>query len=338
MIDLKNTNILFLSVSFFQYEIAIARRLRELGACVDFYDERPSNSNLSKGIIRFNKKWYQYKIDAYYNKIITEIKNKKYHYFLLIKGEAIPTYFIEKVKELNPEITTIYYNFDSLEEYPNLVSHFKYFDKNFTFDRKDAQKYNLHFRPLFYLDEYQNQKSNNEIKKYDISFIGSAHTDRYLVGEKVRNIAEKLELNCYFYYYAMGKISFKLKKFFDKNLQHFDAQKISYQKLNHEQIIKIYLQSKAILDINKPFQNGLTIRTFEVLALGKKLITTNTDIVNYPFYNPQNILVINRENIELPKEFFYSEFQEIDKETLSMMSLDSFIECLFIKNQDDYWQ
>ena len=338
MIDLRNTNILFLSVSFFQYEIAIVKRLRELGACVDFYDERPSNSNLSKGIIRFNKKWYQYQIDSYYQKIISEIKNKKYHYFLLIKGEAIPSYFIEKVKELNPEITCIYYNFDSLEEYPNLVSHLPYFDKNFTFDRKDAQKYNLHFRPLFYLDEYQNKKSNNENLKYDISFIGSAHTDRYLIGEKVRKLAENLTFQSYFYYYAMGKISFKLKRIFDKNLQYFNTQKISYQKLNHKQIIKIYQQSKAILDINKPFQNGLTIRTFEVLALGKKLITTNTDIVNYPFYNPQNILVINRENIKLPEEFFSSKFKEIDKETLSMISLDSFIECLFIKNQDEYWQ
>jgi hypothetical protein len=49
-------------------------------------------------------------------------------------------------------------------------------------------------------------------------------------------------------------------------------------------------------------------------------------------------LVINRENIKLPEEFFSSKFKEIDKETLSMMSLDSFIECLFIKNQDEYWQ
>lgn len=338
MISLKNSRILFLSVSFFQYEKSITQKLIDLGAEVDFYDERPYNSNFSKGIIRFNKKLYQLQIHLYYQRILKEIQHKKYNYFLLIKGEAVPEFFLKKIKELNPEVQTIYYNFDSLEEYPKLVPLLKYFDKKFTFDRKDAHDYGLHFRPLFYLDEYKNAKTDQDSQNLDICFIGSAHTDRYLIGEKIKKIADESMLRTYFYYYAMGRFVFLLKKIFDKKLKYFNPKKISFKKLSHHQIIDFYKRSKAILDINKPFQNGLTIRTFEALAMGKKLITTNLDVINYPFYTPQNIYAVDRNNIDIELGFFQSEFKELDEKTLYMMSLDSWVECLFIKDQDQYWK
>jgi hypothetical protein len=337
MISLKGKKILFLSVSFFKYEKAIAKRLAEIGAEVDFYDERPSNSNLSKGIIRLNKNFYHLKINKYYNWILKEIQGKKYDYFFLIKGEAIPTFFLEKIRENNPEMEMIYYNFDPLSEYPNLISNLKYFDKKFTFEYNDSVTYNIGFRPLFYLDEYKNLNQDHQSSDYDVVFIGSAHTDRYIVGEKIREVADKLNLKSYFYYYAMGRIAFRLKKLIDKSLKQFDITKVSFDKLNHHQIIDFYKKTKSVLDINKPFQNGLTIRTFEVLASGRKLITTNSDIKNYPFYCPVNILVIDRENIRIDPGFFKTDFKELDEEVLYKMSLDSFIECLFDHDQNDYW-
>jgi len=336
MKDIKGKKILFLAVRFFQYEKAITQRLSELGAEVDFYDERPSNSNFAKGVIRFNKKLYQSFINRYYQSIIHEIQNKKYDYFLLIKGEAVPAYFLEKIRFLNPEVEMIYYNFDPLKEYPVLISNLEYFDKKFTFERSDSVRYGLSFRPLFYLDEYKLLVSNIPMD-YDIVFIGSAHTDRYIVGEQVRSVAEELKFKCFFYYYAMGKIAFRLRKIVDKELKQFENKKLCFAKLSHHQIIDYYRRTKSVLDINKPFQDGLTIRTFEVLASGRKLITTNSDIKNYPFYNPKNIFILNRDHIELEEVFFNSEFEKIDDETLYMMSLDSFIECLFIKDQNEYW-
>ncbi|PJJ63007.1 CgeB family protein [Chryseobacterium geocarposphaerae] len=337
MKNIKGKKVLFLAVRFFQYEKAIAQRLSELGAEVDFYDERPSNSNFAKGVIRFNKKIYQSIINRYYRSIIDEIQNKKYDYFLLIKGEAVPAYFLEKVRLLNPEIEMIYYNFDPLKEYPVLISNLKYFDKKFTFERNDALRYGLSFRPLFYLNEYKHLASDISDLNYDIIFIGSAHTDRYIVGENVRSIAEKLKLKCFFYYYAMGRIAFRLRKIVDKELKQFDNKKLSFTTLSHHEIIDYYRRAKSVLDINKPFQDGLTIRTFEVLASGRKLITTNSDITNYPFYNPNNIFIIDRTHIKLDRDFFNSEFEKIEDEVLYMMSLDSFIECLFVKDQNEYW-
>lgn len=338
MTAVQGKKILFLSVSFFGYENAIAERLCGLGAEVDFYDERPSNSNFSKGLIRLNKNLYHRKITTYYRRILNDTGNRKYDYFLLIKGEATPAFFLQAIRDNNPGIQMIYYNFDPLSEYPHLISHLRYFDRKFTFEFSDAAQFNLNFRPLFYLDEYKNTaKSVTRTADYDMVFIGSAHTDRYIVGEKIRAVANSLRLKSYFYYYAMGRFTFRLKKMIDKNLEQFDIDKVSFTKLTHDEIIGFYRNTKSVLDINKPFQQGLTIRTFEVLASEKKLITTNADIQNYPFYNPDNIMITDRENIVLDPGFFTTPFKTIDRDILYRMSLDSFIECLFDKPQDDYW-
>ena len=328
--------ILFLSPNFFGYEKAIQKRLEELDGKVDFYNERPSDSVLSKGIIRVKSSLYQKKIDQYYRKILNEISSQRYNFLLLIKGESVPFFFLEKFREANPKAVMIYYSYDAVSEYPKSEKLYPYFDQNFTFEPSDSTKYNLHFRPLFFLDEYLNSKINNS-SKYQVSFIGSAHTDRYLVGEKVRQEADKLSLKTYFYYYAPGKTAFKLKKIFDKNLQKFDSKKLSFKKLSHSEIKKIYEDSFAVLDVNKPFQAGLTMRTFEALASGKKLITTNSDVKNYPFYSEDNICILNREHISLKPEFFEKPFRHLEQAVFEKMSLDSWIECLFVKNQDEYW-
>ena len=81
----KNKSILILSVKFFNYVNLIRDELILMGARVDLYDERPSNSFYSKAIIRLKRDLHQRNIDKYYQKIITLIKNHRYDYFLLIK-------------------------------------------------------------------------------------------------------------------------------------------------------------------------------------------------------------------------------------------------------------
>lgn len=334
--NLSKKKILFLSANFFGYEKAIVKRLQELGAEVDFFNERPSDSLLSKGIIRVKSTLYQKKINRYYQKILKLSGGKNYDYFLLIKGETVPCFFLENFKERNPSATKIFYSYDAVTEYPKFLKLYPYFDKNFTFEPIDAQKYQLHFRPLFFLNEYLVSDSKDQPKNA-IAFIGSAHTDRYIIGEKVREWCNAQKLKTFFYYYAPGKTAFVLKKIFDRNLQQFDIRKLSFKKLKHHEIAEIYKDSFSVLDINKPFQNGLTMRTFEALASGKKLITTNADIKNYPFYHPENIQILDRNNLNMDAGFFKTKFKKLGSEVLAHMSLDSWIHCIFFEPQDEYW-
>ena len=329
--------ILFISARFFGYENAISGRLRELGAQVDYFNERPSDSVLSKGLIRVNPNLYLRKINSYYEGIRKEVCGKHYDFFLLIKGEAIPLWFLETFRKEHPTTQMIYYSYDAVREYPKFLKLYPYFDSNFTFEPEDALNYGLKFRPLFFIGDYSTENPEPSLK-YDLVFIGSAHTDRYIIGEAVRKVCAEKHLRTFFFYYAQSKGAFLLKKIFDPHLKKFDIAKLSFKKMDHSQIAEIYRSSKAVLDINKPFQNGLTMRTFETLASGKKLLTTNRDIVNYPFYHPQNIVVVTRDQPEIPDTFFQNSPFSIPQQHLEMMSLDSWIDCIFVKDQDSYWK
>lgn len=334
--NFQNKRILFLSVKLFNYENIIADKLRSLGAIVDYYDERPANSIFAKGIIRLNREFYKKKIINYYNAILNDIKYKKYDYFFLIKGEVVSQFFIDKIKELNPEMVTLYYTFDSFVNNPNGIKVLDSFERKFTFDCKDSEKYNISFRPLFFSDDYRNV-SVESCPKIDLLFIGTAHSDRYVISEALSNWCKTNNLKTVAFYYSPSRLVFLFFKFFDPSFKRFDYKKISFKSLNHNQIIDLYKKTKVILDINHPNQNGLTMRVFEALGSGKKLITTNSDIKRYPFYNTNNVFVIDRYNIVVEKSFFDKPFIKIDEKLYNQMSIDGFLKELFFSKDINKW-
>ena len=331
---LKNKNILMFSNTFFNYEVFIVEKLQEKGANVDFYNERPSNNLVIKAIIRLKKGLLKVSIDNYYKRILEKIKNKKYDILFLIKGEVIPKFFLERIIEKNPEIQMFYYNYDSFTNNPNVLDILPFFHYKYTFDHDDSKKYNLAFRPLFYCNNYKNVKSfYNKKYLYDVLFIGTAHSDRYIVAEAVKKHIKKYNREAFNYYYIPSKWVYWFKYFFDSTFFKFDYKKLSFKMLSHSQITNLYNKANCILDINHPNQVGLTMRTFEALGAGKKLITTNPSISKYSFYNSSNIMIIDRENVEIDDSFFDSQFVEYSDQELHRMSLDGWIEDIFLKKE-----
>lgn len=334
--NFKGKRILFLSVKLFNYENIIADKMRSLGAIVDYYDERPANSIFVKGIIRLHRDFYRKKISNYYNSILKKIENRKYDYFFLIKGEVVSDFFIEKVKELNPNITLLYYTFDSFKNNSNAVSILKYFDRKFTFDCKDSESYGLALRPLFFSDDYVHFEPNS-IYDIDLLFIGTAHSDRYVISESVADWCKKNNLKNYAFYYSPSRLVFLFFKLFDSSFKKFNFNKISFQSLNHSQITQLYNKSKVVLDVNHPNQNGLTMRVFEVLGSGKKLVTTNEEVKKYPFYNINNISIIDRDNIVMDRSFFDTPYQKIDSDLYKRMSINGWLEEIFFPKDKFDW-
>lgn len=326
---LEGKRVLLISIKFFNYEILIKEQLEIMGAIVELYDERPSNSFFSKAIIRIKKEIYAKKINAYFRGIMNEIRNNKYDYFLLIKGEATPKFFLEFVRSNNPLIKFIYYTYDSFKNNSNGLEILDFFDRKFTFDSNDASEFNIDFRPLFFAKEYESIRYAEPKFKYDLSFIGTAHSDRYMISEKAKSWCKQHELTMFTFYFSPSKLLFSFKKMTDTNFKGFDVDKISFKSLSHKEVIDIYKSSKVILDINHPGQNGLTMRTFESLGAGRKIITTNPNVKKYPFYDQNNIYVIERGKIDFNEDFFKSDFSPISNELILAMSLEGWIKEIF---------
>ena len=100
---------------------------------------------------------------------------------------------------------------------------------------------------------------------------------------------------------------------------------ISFQAMPYEGYLKTLSSSATVVDINHPSQNGLTMRTLEVLFGANKLITTNESIVHYDIYHPDNVTVIDREHPVVPTSFFSTPFRALDAKIMERYSITSWL-------------
>lgn len=330
--DLKGKRILFISVQSFGIEKQIASELKNQGAIVDYYDERPANSFLVKALIRFNRNFISYYIDRYHRNIINKTKEYHYDYIFFIKGEAFSEKNLKLLFSLHPESKTIIYHWDSISNNSNAKKLLNLFDKKFSFDRYDCANFQMEFLPLFYYNEYSEIIKPKRETIYDLLFIGTAHSDRYKLASKVEKQIQEYGGRCFTFYYFQGKIMFYKYKFTHKEMKQFPNELVNFKPLDKNTILELYSKSSIILDIHHPNQAGLTLRTFEALGAKKKLITTNEDIKNYDFYNPNNILVIDRNNPIVSADFIKKTFEDIDEKIYRKYSISNWIKNIFLTN------
>lgn len=323
--SIKGKKILFFSPAFFGYENLIVKKMQELGAYVDFYDVRSVTSATDRALLKISPKIFTTKSKKYYERIIDKNRDKDYDYILIVKCDMTPVSILTKFKEVYPNAKLCLYLWDSVANIPGVEKKFKYFDTCYSFDPEDCAKYrSLKFRPLFYADQFKKEQRIDGFK-YDISFLGTIHSDRYKVIRQVQDIAKQEGFACDWFLYLQSKFIYYFykvtkKEFRDTQISDFDFEKKSSKEIAAEEDV-----SRTILDIQHPKQHGLTMRTIEMVGMNKKLITTNATIKNYDFYNKNNICVIDRNNVQIDKEFINKAYEPIDKDIYDRYSLENWI-------------
>ncbi|WP_222427885.1 hypothetical protein [Sporomusa sp. KB1] len=104
-----------------------------------------------------------------------------------------------------------------------------------------------------------------------------------------------------------------------------DPEYIKFNTLSLKENAELTKNSKILLDIQHPTQKGLTMRTIEALAAKAKLITTNSDVVKYDFYNTNNILIVDRENPMIDLKFLTAPYEDIQEAIVERYSLTNWI-------------
>jgi hypothetical protein len=322
---LSNKSILIFCPKFFEYDNEIKKTLEKLGANVFLYDERPSNSFLAKLFIRINRNFIGFFTNIYYSKILNEIKDKNFHYVFFVNPESPNDKIINSFKNHFLQAKFILYMWDSFNNRTKSISLLPLFDLNFSFDPNDCNKFNLIFRPLFYIDKYN--FTNNLNREYDFLFTGTAHSDRYILVNKIINSIGKSTSKTHFY--LSSKILYLFKKLLDSDFNNVKYSDISFNSLSHSEIALLMRKSKIIIDINHPNQLGLSMRTFESMATKSKLITTNPDVINYDFYNSDNIFIINRDNPKINEEFFNLPYADLNEVYIDKYSINGWVKDIF---------
>lgn len=327
---LGGKRVLFIAPMFFGYEQLIIGELKAQGAEVDYFNDRPKNDFITKSLVRIDRRLIAPAVNSYYDSIIQSTSVRQYDHILIVRGEAISLERVRRLKRAQPRAKLSLYLWDSMHYNPNAREILGEFDDVFSFDRVDADSDSrVVFLPLFYGREFERSANSTGRRVYDACFIGTVHTDRYKVLEKVIDALEARGRKVFVYGYYPSKILYRLRSLFDPGFRKFGAKYVHFSGLKLPEVVDRIAESKAVIDVNRPKQVGLTMRSIEAVGAQRRLITTNTDIVNYDIFTPDGIAVLDRHAPVIEDAFLDSDLTPFDEAVRQRYSVSAWISRIF---------
>lgn len=223
---------------------------------------------------------------------------------------------LHNIRKKNPDILAFLYSWNIVRDQELIkkekVSAEREGFKFYSYDHGECEKYGLNYNTIMY---DINLKMPNVPSTNDAFFLG------YLKDRK----AAMLSLYSDFIeagYHPRFVIVGKAEK--DNNLPFEFSEKY----INYFDYLSMMNESRAILDIAQKGQDGLSMRVMEALFLDKKIITTNQAIMDAPFYNEKNILVIElgKTNMKDLQAFFAEPMVPYPTEAKEYYSFEKWVE------------
>lgn len=247
--------------------------------------------------------------------LLNEVSSNKFDLFISV-NQFHSKEFISLLKKENNKIVTVLFLWDKLET-TELKKTISEYDFVFSFDPVDCEKYGFIFRPSFFVP----QKNEGILTKKNI--------DVYYLGKFKDNERYKYITSLYDVCEGIG-VSSHLRLYVDKkNIKNAPFHPvITNKKVSYIENIKMAKKAKVIIELNIENQTGLTLRSLECLSSKSKLITNNRHIINYDFYDENNIFIINSTDDihRIPHDFFTSPYKNPDPTIISRYSPSGFID------------
>lgn len=246
------------------------------------------------------------KISLIFFYILSTFKRKDYRTKTIVCINTTNLIFIKSLQKFFPK-SKIYIRFyDSLDSgYININAFKKLLQYTFntnisveTYSLIDSKKYKINYSPntvnISNLNKFQNKYSLSN--RNSIFFLGSVNRERLKSLLQVINILTKNNVKICFYLLL------------DKTINDIDTinqinTALGYQAIiilkkhiNYNEYIKLLSQHNIIIDFYRfNSDEGYSFRIPEAIILNKKIIT-NRQIIKYEsFYNPQNVLLIEKD-------------------------------------------
>lgn len=222
--------------SYFGYHTLIEKGLISKFTKTVFFDERPSNNVVVKALLRLGLRPLLFPLlFLYYSFIYIKFIKEGVTHLLIINPESVPRLFIKLLK--NKDVNIILYMWDSFENKKYARSLVNIVDGCYSFDLLDCSKYNkVNYLPLFYSNS---TLPTTKTLTYDLSFVGTLHSDRYQLIKSIEKQVNDLGLNTCIYLYHPSKFVFTIKKllkidYFDVELSDVNFEPLPYSEVLSE--------------------------------------------------------------------------------------------------------
>lgn len=334
---MNNKKVLYIGTPIFNYHKKIISEFEAQGYSVDFYNDRPSESSFIKGMIKIKKSLLNSLIQKYFDKIMSETKDKTYDLVFIVNCKVFTPEMIKQMRERQKSARFVLYMWDSLTLYPNSRDLIPIFDTAYSFDSEDSEKINeLKFLPLFYCKEFEQvgQVQNSQID-YDIVSVCTAHPNRYKTIHKLFPQLESKGIRIFSYMF-LNKLQYLYNRVFVPEFKEAKKSEFKFIPLSETENLNVLKRANTVFDMQHNKQSGLTMRTIETLGAKRKMITTNTNIKKYDFYNENNIFVMNDNNLDKIENFIERKYEPINDEIYRKYSISSWIDTIVNDTDNKY--
>lgn len=317
--------ILFISDDFFGYAREITKALEKRGDQVIWFPDRFATDARSKMLIRLAPRLVTGRAEAYFERILAAVTGERIDQVLVIKAEGLSAAMIGRLRVACPSAGFTLYFWDSFRNMPAGTSDkVPLFDKVYTFDPVDAARDpRLRYRPLFYLDDYAHLTAASQ--DIDVLFFGTVHTDRYAVVKRLQTVMPA-GTNFRAVMYFPSVWMYRFRRVFDPSFWVARRREFIFKPLAKAEVQALMARARIVVDIERPVQSGLTMRTIEMLGASKKLITTNPEAAQSEFYRPENISVVDRRQPVPSAQFLSSAFSPVPESLRRRYSLSGWLD------------
>lgn len=287
--------LLFISPDFFEYTTSIQKYIEKQNVMVTYLNTQPIF--IGRFLHRLPKSIKQNCFDLYFRHAFKILSRESFDYVYIINGAKISRDVLSSFREKQKAAKFLLHCWDSIDNNVNALEITELFDDSTSFDYRDCRNYGFRLKENFYLPQFENlRNSENIVPKYTLMYIGSYTKERYYLLEQLADLCKQEGEEVYFHLY-IGRIgyiieSLKQRKSLRKDLCRFN-------KINLKKMLNFMNKSKCVLDIVGENQVGQTMRVFECLAANRKLLTTNKHLIETPYYNPQEMKILNVNELNL---------------------------------------
>lgn len=315
--NIEISRVLFISPKHMDLYKDIVSEMERQGYTVDFLPEKtfkfdPYNIREENYFIK--KEWklkrFEAELEQYWRQVLNRVEYSYcYEYLFVLDGQSIRKVVFDVLKERNPNLKTVNYLFDTTTGVYEFQHSFPFFDRVYSFDKKEAKMYGLRHLPIYWVEE-------NELVAQDIDLfgLGRYNKQRYDLFRELNHIVQGknykifLKLNMdrisnMFFYRIKYVVRALLNIVYDRpSPEAYMSDFCTTENVSPTQFRNLICRSKCVVDTSAPHQDGLTARFMWALGLGRKIITTNIDVKTYSFYSPNQILVVKNSSEVIQKK------------------------------------
>jgi hypothetical protein len=236
---------------------------------------------------------------------------------IIVFDGSVDPYFCKIVSRFYSQKHLIIYLWNSMEpDVLKIIASIKNTNwQVWSFDESDCMQYHLTYNKTFMASWHLKSSVKPNVISYDVFFIGINKGNRIDQIEKIKKI------------FMLNKITYNIL-ISSFNKKQYKAQPEIYSPpLKYTEVLNEIQKARAILDIVKPGQSGITQREMESLCFDKKLLTNNKFAKTRDYYRPENIYIMDFDDPCCGlKEFLETPAVAISEEIKETYSIKAWLE------------